>query len=285
MSRPISGETVVAGVAGSPVRHSLSPIIHNAWLSEAGIDGVYVAFGPNPRGFGVFARGLRGGVVRGLNVTAPFKSEALSLADEATERARQAGSANLLLFEPGGAILADNTDGEGLLRALRRQVPGFDPTTGPVVILGAGGAARGATAALLASGAPGVNFVNRGATRADALVELFGLRTRAFHARDVSSVWREASVVINATPLGLGGEAGPDAPLHLLTPHCIVMDMVYRPVRTRLLENARALGLRTVDGLEMLIGQAEPSFEAFFGAPPPPVNVRGLALAAMEREP
>jgi shikimate dehydrogenase len=281
MSRPISGKTVVAGVVGSPVRHSLSPIIHNAWLAGAGLDGVYVPFAANPEGFRAFAQGLRGGVVRGLNVTAPFKEEALSLADTASHIAKAAGSANLLLFEANGAILADNTDGEGLLRAFRGQVADFDPTSGPAVILGAGGAARGAAAAFLASGAPAVGFVNRTASRAEVLVDLFGQRTRAFSISDTSSIWEEARIVINATPLGLNGQPGPDFPIERLSPHCIVMDMVYRPLRTRLLEAARARGLRTVDGLEMLIGQAEPSFEAFFGAPPPPVDVRGLALAAM----
>jgi shikimate dehydrogenase len=284
VSKPISGATLVAGVAGSPVRHSLSPIIHNAWLSRSEVDGIYVAFQPGVEGFGAFVRGLRGGVVRGLNVTAPFKEEALSLADRPSPRASRAGSANLLLFEPGGEIFADNTDGEGLLRAMENGAPGFDPASTPMVIIGAGGAARGAGAAFLERGSPCVTFVNRTVARAEALARLFGKRARASSFADASSVWEEAGVVINATPLGLHGAPGPGVPLDRLAPQCVVMDMVYRPLRTSLLEGAAARGLRAVDGLAMLIGQAEPSFAAFFGEPPPAMDVRGLALAVLERD-
>src|SRR5665213_3567163 len=122
----ISGMTVVAGVAGSPVSHSLSPAIHNAWLAAAAIDAVYVPFAPPADGFARFAEGLRGAAVRGLNVTAPFKEAALAAADRASARARRAGAANLLIFEADGSIGADNTDGEGLLTAFAEQAPGFD---------------------------------------------------------------------------------------------------------------------------------------------------------------
>jgi len=279
---PISGETVVAGVAGSPVRHTLSPRIHNAWLEAAAIDGVYIPFAPPADGFAAFADGLRGGVVRGLNVTAPFKEMALALADQSTDRAQAAGAANLLVFEPDGRIFADNTDGEGLLAAFRSQAPGFDPAAGPLVILGAGGAARGAAAAFLAAGAPHVRFVSRNPDRGDGLVGLFGDRATWLDQAGASAAFRAANAVINATPLGLGGGVGPDMPFESLGGVCVVMDMVYRPVRTVWLDRAKARGLRTVDGLAMLIGQAEPSFRTFFGRPPPPIDVRSLAVAALE---
>ena len=139
MMTGVSGMTVVAGVAGSPVSHSLSPAIHNAWLAAAGIDAVYVAFAPPADGFARFAEGLRGVAVRGLNITAPFKEAALAVADRASDRARRAGAANLLIFEADGTIWADNTDGEGLLAAFAEQAPGFEPAAGPLVLLGAGG--------------------------------------------------------------------------------------------------------------------------------------------------
>ena len=173
----ISGSTLVAGVAGHPVGHSLSPTLHNGWIAEAGLDAVYVAFVPGPHGFTAFAEGLRGGVIRGLNVTAPFKQQALALADIVSERARRAGSANLLIFETDGSIHADNTDGLGLLHAFQSQAPGFLPTE-PVVILGAGGAARGAVAAFLAAGAPEVRLVNRDPARAADLARVFGPAVR-----------------------------------------------------------------------------------------------------------
>jgi len=275
----ISGMTVVAGVAGSPVTHSLSPLIHNAWLSAAAVDGVYVAFSPPPDRFKAFAYGLRGGAIRGLNVTVPFKAEALDVADRATDRARAAGAANLLVFAADGLILADNTDGVGLMRAFALQAPGFDPAGGPVVIFGAGGAARGAAAAFLEAGSAEVRIVNRTMARAEALSAALGPGVRVFG--DAASALAGANAIVNATTLGLGGGPGPEAPFDAAPGGAVVMDMVYNPLRTAFLRDAALRGLRTVDGLAMLIGQAEPSFEAFFGFKPPPVDVREMALHAL----
>jgi len=277
----ISAATRVAGIAGAPVSHSLSPLIHNAWLEAARIDAVYVAFAPPKGGFTAFARGLRGGAVRGLNVTVPFKEEALALADEATLRARRAGAANLLVFEPDGRIIADNTDGVGLLGALSAQAPGFSAPSGPAVILGAGGAARGAAAALIEAGAPQVRVVNRTRARAEALAAALGGEIAVFAEGDTAA-FADAALIVNATTLGLGGGPGPATPLEAAPASAVVMDMVYRPLRTPFLEAAQARGLRAVDGLEMLIGQAAPSFEALFGAPPPAIDVRALCLKALE---
>jgi shikimate dehydrogenase len=281
MKEAISGQTVVAGVVGSPVRHSLSPLIHNAWLEAAGVDGVYVAFAPPADRFAAFAQGLRGGAVRGLNVTAPFKETALALADRPSPAAAASGSANLLVFESDGTIHADSTDGEGLLGAFREQAPDFDPAAGPMAILGAGGAARAAAAAFLAAGAPRVDLIVRTAARGEALAAALGTRVRIAGAADAGSVLKETRAVINATPLGLNGAPGPEIALTGLGADCVVMDMVYRPIRTALLEAAAARGLRTVDGLAMLIGQAAPSFARLFGRPPPDIDVRARAVAAL----
>jgi shikimate dehydrogenase len=280
----ISGRTVVAGVAGSPVTHSLSPLIHNAWLAGAGIDGVYVAFSPTEDGFARFVEGLRGGAVRGLNVTIPFKETALALADEVSARARAAQAANLLVFEPDGRVRADNTDGLGMLGALAAQAPGFEPQAGPIALLGAGGAARGAAAALIAAGAPQVRIVNRTLEKAQAVAADVGGPCAAFPLEAAAAAFEGVAAVINATPAGLAGRAAFEAPLEATPETALVMDMVYQPLVTPLLAKAQALGRRTVDGLEMLVRQAAPSFEAFYGAPPPDeVDVRGLALAALER--
>jgi shikimate dehydrogenase len=266
MNTPISGATVVAGVVGSPVRHSLSPLIHNAWLAAAGLDGVYVAFSPPATSFQAFC-------------TAPFKEEALALADEPTARAVAAGSANLLLFEADGRVLADSTDGRGLLQAFVEQAPGLDPAAGRAVILGAGGAARAAAAAFAEAGAPEVILMNRTFARAEATALALGGRVRAARGDD-RKVLESANVLINATPAGLSGSAPPPVDLAALPSTAVVMDMIYRPLRTGLLEAARGRGLCTVDGLAMLIGQARPSFEALFGAAPPAIDVRTLAEAA-----
>ncbi|MGA0603656.1 shikimate dehydrogenase [Caulobacter sp. KR2-114] len=275
----ITAATVVAGVAGQPVKHSLSPLLHNAWLAAAGIDGVYVAFGPPAAGFSAFARGLRGGTIRGLNVTVPFKEDALALADQVSDRAAAAGAANLLLFEADGAILADNTDGVGLLSAFAAQAPGFDPAAAPVVILGAGGAARGAAAAFLMAGAPEIRLVNRTVERAEAVAQALGPRVRVMP--DTRGALPDAGAVINATTLGLNGGAGPEVDFAAAGAGCVVMDMVYKPLETAFLQHAAAAGLRTVDGLEMLIGQARPSFEAFYGAPTPAIDARSLVLKTL----
>jgi len=277
----ISGATRVAGVAGAPVTHSLSPLIHNAWLDAAGVAGVYVAFTPMKDGFRAFAEGLRGGVIRGLNITVPFKEEALALADAPTARAVAAGAANLLLFEPDGRIVADNTDGVGLLAALAAQAPAYAPAAGPVVILGAGGAARGAAAALLEAGAPEVRLVNRTRSRAETLAAEIGGAIRVFGDGDRTAP-EGATLIVNATTLGLGGGAGPTLDLAAAPRTAVVFDMVYRPLRTEFLQRAQGLGLATADGLEMLIGQAAPSFEAFYGAPPPAIDVRSLCLSVLE---
>lgn len=282
MSRQISGKTIVAGVAGQPIAHSLSPLLHNAWLERAGIDGVYVAFAPPGDGFYKFAEGLRGGAVRGINVTLPFKEAALSVSQRATPRAEAAEAANLLLFEADGTIIADNTDGLGLLAAFAAQAPDFDPKAGPMVIIGAGGAARGAAAAFLEAGAPEIRVVNRTLAKAEFVVGALGDRGRAFALEEAAAAFAGARAVVNATSAGVSNGGRLEIPLAATPSDAVIMDMIYTPLATPFLKEAQALGRRTVDGLAMLVGQAAPSFEAFFGHPPPQgVDVRALALQVL----
>lgn len=269
--------TRLAGVVGNPIAHSLSPAIHGAWIKAAGIEADYRAFLAPLDAFPGFIEQVRAIGVRGLNVTIPFKEEALALADRATDLARLAGAANLLVFGED-AVMADNTDGPGLLSALKSQA-GFEPQSGPAVILGAGGAARGAAAALKLAGSPQVRIVNRTRERADALAAELGRGVVAFGSAEAA--FDNAAVIINATSLGLGGGEGPFAPFERAPGDAVVMDMVYKPLVTRFLDEAAQRGHPTVDGLEMLIGQARPSFEAFFGQPAPDIDVRTIALEAM----
>jgi shikimate dehydrogenase len=279
VSRAITGATAVAGVVGSPIAHSLSPVLHNAWLDAAGVDGVYVPFEVAEPGFAAFLDGLRASSVRGLNVTLPFKQAALAAAQTIHPRARRANAANLLTFT-GGAITADNTDGLGLLAAFAEQAPGFDPAAGPVVILGAGGAAQGAIGAVLDAGCREIRVVNRTLSRAEALASEPGVR--AFGLDEAEAAFEGAAAVINATSAGLAGGEALNPPLAATPTSCVVMDMVYKPLVTTFLAQAQGIGRRTVDGLAMLIGQARPSFEAFYGQPPPTdVDVRALALKAL----
>lgn len=279
--RLLSGQTQVAGVVGQPVRHSLSPALHSRWIADAGLDAVYAPFPVPEDGFGRFVQGMRGGVIRGVNVTIPFKGEAMAMADESDLMSRRAGASNLLLFHEDGRIEARNTDGYGLIEAFRTQAPGFDFAAGPVVVLGAGGAARGAGAALIAAGVPELRLVNRTWSRAAGLAEAFPY-TYPFEWGDVARAFDGAVAVVNATAAGLNGEGDLALPLEVLPPTAVVMDMVYKPLETGLLRAARGRGLRTVDGLSMLIHQAAPSFEAFYGRPPPAeTDARALALSVL----
>lgn len=260
--------TVRAGVAGQPVAHSLSPLIHGAWIQAAGLDAVYSPHGPvDAAGFADLIGRMRDGEIRGLNVTAPFKEQALALADEVGPVARDCGSANLLVFECG-RLKADSTDGEGLLGALAEQAPGLSLAGAPVVILGAGGAARAAAVALRNAGA-GVVVINRTQARAEALAVELGVDAAGIDALE------GAALVVNALSVP------PDVDLNGLGDDAVLMDMTYRPLTTAFLAAGLARGLTTVDGLAMLIGQARPSFTAIFGREPPQVDVRGLCLKAL----
>ena len=268
MSR-ITGAVRVAGIVGNPVAHSLSPIIHNAWIEALDMDAVYAAFAPRDAdGFATLVEAGRAGLLAGVNVTAPFKEQAFALADTASGTARISGSANILRFRDG-RVEADSTDGEGLLWALKQQAPALDLRAAPVVMLGAGGAARAAVAALAGAGA-GVRIVNRTRKRAEALAADIGLGVEAV---DGPGAFDGARLVINA--LTVKPEVDPGQ----FEPGTVVMDMTYRPVETPFLGAAKAAGLTTVDGLAMLIGQAEPSFRALFDAEPPALDPRPRLLA------
>lgn len=272
--------TRFAGVIGAPVRHSLSPVIHNAWLEAAGIDAVYVAFEPPPLALRRTLEGLAASGCLGLNVTIPFKEEALSLAQSASAAAKAAGAANLLVFRTAEAA-ADNTDGFGLLLALSEA--GFAPEGRRAVVLGGGGAARGAALALIGAGATAVTLVNRTLARAEQVAVLDPrLEARAWD--DAPAAMSGADLLINATSLGMNGQPPLQLELGALPAGAVVMDMVYGPLDTPLLKAARERGLVTVDGLAMLIAQARPSFQAIFGrAPPAEVDVRALCEAALAK--
>lgn len=280
----LSGSAKVAGVVGWPVAHSLSPLIHNAWIEALGLDAAYVPFAVPPERFQRFVDGLRGGAVGGVNVTLPHKRLALDLAEDRSPRAGGADAANVLVFRQDASVFADNTDGEGLLAALDAGVPDWRVHSGPAVVLGAGGAAFGAVHALLGARVPAVRIVARRPGAAAALVQRFGFsECEAYGFDRLSSALEEATLVVNATFAGLNGE-GTLPPLVGAQPGTVALDMVYRPLRTGFLADAEARRLRTVDGLAMLVGQARPSFEALFGVPPPPpevVDVRALCLRAM----
>lgn len=275
----MSAVPVRAGVVGCPVSHSLSPVMMEAWLKDAGLDGTYERIAAAPDAFEATITGLRAKGYAGVNITLPHKEAALALADSASEAARAAGAANVLVFREDG-VRADNTDITGVRAALEEG--GWQREAGPAVLIGAGGAARAALHVLKAAGAP-VRIVNRSPDRAEALAQSLACPAEIFAPDEAARAFASAALVINATSLGMKGQPAPDWPLTALPAGALVFDMVYVPLETPLLRAARALGLKTVDGLSMLIGQARPAFAGFFGeAPPSGTPVRALMEATLE---
>jgi len=269
-----TGAAMVAGVVGQPIRQSLSPFLHTAWLRHAGLNGVYAPFSPaDEHRFERLILSCRTNGITGLNITAPFKEIALQLADSSSELARRCGSANLLTFDEDGGLHAHSTDGYGLIQAFRLQAPDCDLTSGAVTLLGAGGASRAVVASLLDLGCKDVRIVNRTVARAEEIVFAFSEGVSAYALSDTDRAFDGAVAVINAA------SGGPLPPLDALDEGATVMDMTYRPLVTPFLQSAQVRGLKIVDGLMMLIEQARPSFEAFYGvAPDPDCDVRALAL-------
>ncbi len=265
----------VAGVCGWPVAHSLSPLMMRTWLEQTGRPGRYVHVPAAPDDFAACVRARRDDGFAGLNITVPHKQAALDLADEASDRARTVGAANLLVFRDG-RVHADNTDIAGLDAALKE-----DDGSGPAVLIGAGGAARAAMWRLARQDRE-IRIVNRTRANAEALAGAFGVGA-AVHAAADGAALSGARLILNASVLGMAGQPPLNAALEAAAPDALVFDMVYAPLRTPLLQQAGELGLRTSDGLNMLIGQARPSFEAFFGAPAPAGDdVRIRLEAALE---
>lgn len=262
-------ETVpLAGVIGWPVGHSRSPALHRHWLSRYSIRGHYVPLAVAPEDLADVLAALPRMGFRGANVTLPHKETALALATEASDRARAIGAANTLVFLPDGGFLADNTDGVGFLSNLRQAQPRWTAATGPALVLGAGGAARAVLAALLDDGAPEIRLANRTQARAQALADAFGPKIRIVPWKAAGETMRGAATIVNTTSLGMAGQAPLDLGFDAADPDALVTDIVYQPLVTPFLARAAEAGLATVDGLGMLLHQAVPGFEAWFGRRP-----------------
>ena len=264
----ITGEAKLAGVMGWPVKHSKSPQLHCHWLSCYGIDGAYLPLPVNPSDLQAALRALPKLGFAGVNVTIPHKEAAATIVDSLDADAKRIGAVNTVVVKSDGQLAGSNTDAFGFLEHLRQTVPDWRASDGPAVVLGAGGAARGAAVALLDAGVPEVRFVNRTVTRAEHLVTALGGNTRAFSVPDLNDVMRDAALLTNTTSLGMTGQPPLDMTLDTLSKDAVVYDIVYVPLETPLLAEAAARGNRTVDGLGMLLHQARPGFEAWFGVAP-----------------
>ena len=263
----LTGNALLAGVIGWPVAHSRSPRLHGFWLERHGIDGAYLPLAVRPEAFVTAVRGLAAAGFRGCNVTVPHKIAAFEICDRVKDSARRAGAVNTLVFGAQG-IVGSNTDGDGFIANLRAQ--GVDPAAGPALVLGAGGAARAIVAALQDLGVT-VSLCNRTRARADALAhDLSGLRVLDWARRDAAV--GDHALLVNTTSVGMhkAGEPGGEAVVDIAraAPTAAVADIVYVPLETPLLAAARAAGLRTVEGLGMLLHQAVPGFSQWFGVTP-----------------
>jgi len=259
-----------AGIIGWPVAHSLSPVLHGYWLKELGIVGEMVRLPATPENFAAEIARVRAEGFAGVNVTVPHKEAAFALADSNDDAAQLVGASNLLVFGEDG-VHGHNTDFYGLMKSLRENI---GPLTGKTaILLGAGGAARGAVLAMNILGAETVHILNRDPGRAQALATMLAAQMPeteflAGALSDWNDVAFDAALVVNSTSAGMGSNPPLGLDLALLLPDTAVCDIVYNPLETQLLKDAKTRGLLTIDGLGMLMHQAVPSFEAFFGVRP-----------------
>jgi len=257
-----------AFVIGHPIKHSRSPLIHGSWLAAHGIDGSYEAIDVTPEGLPAFVERLRQGEFVGGNVTIPHKEAVFVLCDSVDPLAKTIGAANTLVRQPDGRIHGFNTDYMGFLGNLDQNAPGWANGLKRAIVLGAGGAARAILVALREQGVPEIVLLNRTVEKAEALAKEIPGPFIPGALGDYAGYAPGAGLVVNTTSIGMHDTRFEDLELRLLPGTALVTDIVYVPLVTPLLADARAIGLRTVDGLGMLLHQAVPGFTAWFGVRP-----------------
>jgi len=274
--------TIKACVIGWPVEHSRSPLIHGYWLEHYTIDASYTKQAVAPHELAEFLSNFKARGFAGANVTVPHKEAALAAADVADAAALAIGAANTLWIE-NDRLHASNSDGYGFLANLDEAAPGWDDDKSPALVLGAGGAARAVLHGLISRGYSEIRIVNRTKSRAAALTAHFAGPVQVFDWEDRDAQLEYCRLVVNTTTLGMTGEVPLEIDLAGARKQTVVTDLVYSPLKTGLLENAAARGLRTVDGLGMLLHQAVPGFEKWFGVRPEVTReLRALVTADIE---
>jgi shikimate dehydrogenase len=258
----------IAGLIGWPVAHSRSPIIHNYWLQRHGIPGRYVLFPVPPENLGAALHGMSALSLRGCNVTTPHKEAVIPYIGHVDPLARRIGAINTIVVGKDGVLTGFNNDGNGFVQSLRDARPGWRPDVGPIVVVGAGGAARAVVASLADQGAREIRLTNRTFERASALAEQYGPPVSAYRWEDREQVIAGAALLANATDQGMMGKPALEIDLARLPTTAIVGDLIYTPPETPLLAAARARGNLTVNGLGLLLNQARPAFNAWFGVMP-----------------
>lgn len=264
----LSGKARLAGVMGWPVSHSRSPRLHGFWLERFGIDGAYLPLPVGPENLEAVIRALPKMGFRGVNLTVPHKEAVIPLLDEVEPLARRIGAVNTIIVAEDGRLIGRNTDAFGFLENLRRGCPAWSSTTGPAVVIGAGGAARAVVAALADAGLGEIRLINRSRGRAEQLAADLGGPISVVDWAGRAEALAGAALLVNTTTLGMTGQSNLDLDFAALPPTALVNDIVYAPLETDLLTRARQRGNPVVDGLGMLLWQAAPGFEAWFGVRP-----------------
>ncbi|MGJ8560546.1 MAG: shikimate dehydrogenase [Litorimonas sp.] len=278
--------TKLAGVCGWPIHHSLSPVLHNHWLRESGLRGAYVPFMVKPWEAQEAFSSLKKTTISGVNVTLPLKTDAFKAADETTEDAQRIGAANCL-YVRRGKLIAHNTDLEGFSGPLYTRRSHTDLKTMTALVIGAGGAARAVIAALIGMGLPEIILVNRTDEKAETLVSQVGLPSLyALPWANRKLALKRAGLIVNASAAGMSGYGALDISLADAPKTALIYDLIYTPEVTPLIADAKSRGLETLGGLDMLIAQARPSFQLFYGQPTPdsdPSDVLRRALLSGQR--
>ena len=258
----------LAGVMGWPIAHSRSPKIHNHWLEMHGVSGAYVPLAVPPDRLGPALRALAPLGFSGCNLTIPHKEAAMPLLDRVEPEARRIGAVNCVVVEADGTLTGKNYDAFGFVASLNAEAPHWRAGAAPAAVIGAGGGARAVVAGLLDAGAKEVRLFNRTLDRAQILAADFGAAVEACSWEERAAGLDGAGLLVNTTSLGMIGQPPLDLALDALPSTALVADIVYAPLETPLLANARRLGLKTVDGLGMLLHQARPAFRDWFGFMP-----------------
>lgn len=265
---PHSDRFHLTGIMGWPIKHSRSPKLHNYWLSQYGLDGTYVPLAIAPDRLERALRALPALGFSGVNLTIPHKEAALRFVDRIDDLARRVGAINCVTVETDGSLTATNTDVFGYAASIEEADTTWRADAGPVVVLGAGGAARAILLALIDKGAKEIRLLNRTAARADDLAREFGgpVRTVAWSAR--ADALAGAAMLVNTTSQGMAGQPPLEIDLGQLPTAALVSDIIYVPLETALLAQARQRGNRVVGGLGMLLHQARPAFRLWNGVMP-----------------
>jgi shikimate dehydrogenase len=258
----------LAAVLGHPVAQSKSPLMHGHWLKKNQVSGDYIAIDIPPMRFNTTVRMLFDVGFSGFNVTIPHKVQALAFADDMSSRAHRIGAANTLIKMDSGKISADNTDGYGFMTNLGSQSSTWLPGAGPSLVLGAGGAARAVLVALLDAGVPKIYLCNRTRARAEDLAADISYCIEVIDWEDKQDILPDVFTVVNATSLGMTGKPPLEFDLKNVNPDALVTDLIYAPLETQLLRDARARGCEVVSGIGMLLHQGVPGFDAWFGSWP-----------------